>query len=70
MNQPQQPFERAGHTFTPTANPATREPGPMHVTRADGVSLTVQPDFLDGRDDDGALTEFLDGLFAHMEATR
>lgn len=33
--------------------------------------MTVQPDFLDGRDDDGALTEFLDGLFrfTHPQST-
>ncbi len=58
-------FTRAGYTFTPTTDPVTREPGPMHVT--DGVhSTAVQPDFLDGRDDDAALKVFLDDLFAHL----
>lgn len=58
-------FTRAGYTFTPTTDPQTREPGPMHVT--DGVrSTTVQPDFLDGRDDDTTLKTFLDNLFTQL----
>jgi hypothetical protein len=58
-------FTRAGYTFTPTTDPVTREPGPLHVAK-DGHSTTVQPDFLDGRDDDTALAEFLDQVFAHQ----
>lgn len=62
---PQQPFQRVGYAFTPTADPATREPGPLHVSK-DGVSTAVQPDFLDGRDDDTQLAAFLDVLFDHL----
>jgi hypothetical protein len=58
-------FTRAGYTFTPTTDPVTREPGPLHVAKG-GHGTTVQPDFLDGRDDDAALGEFLDQVFAHQ----
>lgn len=66
MTTPQQPFRRAGYMFMPTVDPVTREPGPVHVTGPDGSLTSVQPDFLDGRDDDAALAEFLDGLFGQM----
>jgi hypothetical protein len=57
-------FTRAGYTFTPTTDPVTREPGPLHVAKG-GHSTTVQPDFLDGRDD-AYVTETLDAVFAHQ----
>jgi hypothetical protein len=56
---------RAGYTFTPTTDPTAKEPGPMHVAKGPQTT-TVQPDFLDGRDDDTELGAFLDTLFAHM----
>lgn len=64
---PQQPFTRAGYTFTPTADPATRLLGPLYVSK-DGMHVTaVQPDFLDGRGGDTELGAYLDDLFAHLK---
>lgn len=56
-------FQRAGYTFTPTYDQDAQEPGPLHVAK-DGRSMTFQPDFLDGRDDDTELAAFLDSVFA------
>lgn len=55
---------RAGYTFTPTLDQATGEPGPIHVTNGTH-STSVQPDFLDGRDD-AYITETLAAVFAHL----
>lgn len=57
-------FTRAGYTFTPTLDQATGEPGPTHVTNGTH-STSVQPDFLDGRDDT-YITETLAAVFAHL----
>lgn len=56
-------FTRAGYTFTPTLDQATGEPGPTHVTNGTH-STSVQPDFLDGRDD-AYITETLTAVFTH-----
>lgn len=58
-------FTRAGYTFTPTLDQATGEPGPTHVTNGTH-STSVQPDFLDGRDD-AYVTETLAAVFAHLD---
>jgi len=57
-------FTRAGYTFTPTRDPDTLEPGPLHVAK-DGHSVTVQPDFLEGRDD-VYVAETLGAVFAQL----